>query len=234
MQRRDDVVVLLAVAVIKERFPRGALLDVLLGDDCLSAIIPLRVHGGHLKDREGGAGVAVREHRDPLKESAAAGDMIVPEPLGGGERFLEDGDDVVRRELLEHEHAAPREERAVDLERGVLGRGPDEDDAPLLHEGQEGVLLRLVEAVDLVDEDDGPESGLAPFLALAHHVADLLYAARDRREVDEFGLRHPRDDPGKRGLPGPGRPPENHGGDAVALDELPENHAFPSRCFCPA
>src|SRR5437867_8469658 len=44
--------------------------------------------------------------------------------------------------------------RAVHLERGVLGRGADEDDRPRLDVGEEGVLLGAVESMDLVDEED--------------------------------------------------------------------------------
>ena len=45
---------------------------------------------------------------------------------------------------------------AVDLKGGILGRGPDQDDAALFHKGQERILLCLVEAVDLVHKYDGP------------------------------------------------------------------------------
>ena len=58
------------------------------------------------------------------------------------------------RERLEAEHLAAREERRVHRERRVLGRRADEGDRPVLDVRQERVLLRLVEAVDLVDEDD--------------------------------------------------------------------------------
>ena len=57
-------------------------------------------------------------------------------------------------ERLEAEHAHPRQERRVDLEVRVLGRGADQRDRAVLDVGQERVLLRLVEAVDLVDEQD--------------------------------------------------------------------------------
>jgi hypothetical protein len=50
---------------------------------------------------------------------------------------------------------AAREEGGGDLERGVLRGGADEDNGTVLDEGEDGVLLGLVEAVDLVDEEDG-------------------------------------------------------------------------------
>ena len=51
-------------------------------------------------------------------------------------------------------HAAAREQRRVDLEVGVLGRGAHQHHEPLLDGRQQRVLLRLVEAVDLVEEED--------------------------------------------------------------------------------
>ena len=50
--------------------------------------------------------------------------------------------------------AQPRQQSAVQLERRVLGRGADEDDVAGLDERQERVLLRPVEAVDLVHEEE--------------------------------------------------------------------------------
>jgi hypothetical protein len=58
------------------------------------------------------------------------------------------------RERLEAEHARAREQRRVHRERRVLRRRADERDRAVLDVRQERVLLRLVEAVDLVDEED--------------------------------------------------------------------------------
>ena len=81
-------------------------------------------------------------------------------------------DERLLAERLEAEHLAAREQRRVDRERRVLGGGADQRDRARLDVGQEGVLLRLVEAVDLVDEEDG---------ALAAVVAPLLRRARRSR-----------------------------------------------------
>src|SRR4029077_19701712 len=56
-----------------------------------------------------------------------------------------------RQELVE---LCSGQQRRVDLEVGVLGRRADEGDDSLLDTGKERVLLRLVEAVDLVEEQD--------------------------------------------------------------------------------
>ncbi len=58
-------------------------------------------------------------------------------------------------QTLQHIDLAPRQQRPVQLERRVLGRGADQGHDPLLDEGQEAVLLGAVEAVDLVHEQQG-------------------------------------------------------------------------------
>ncbi len=48
------------------------------------------------------------------------------------------------------------EQGGDDLERGIFGGGADQDDRSRFHIGQKGILLGFVEAVDLIDKDDGP------------------------------------------------------------------------------
>src|SRR5256884_5521453 len=73
------------------------------------------------------------------------------EALAPGDQFQ-----LLRREGFEAEDAAAGEQRRYDLEGGVLGRGPDQCHGAAFDVGQDGVLLGLVEAVELVDEEDGP------------------------------------------------------------------------------
>ncbi len=107
----------------------------------------------------------------------------------------------------------------IDLERRVLRRRADQHDVAGLDVGQERVLLRLVEAVDLVDEEDGAARHLAPgLLGLGHHRLDFLDAGQDRAERDEMRARHLGDEPGERRLAGAGRAPEDDRLQQVALD----------------
>jgi len=53
---------------------------------------------------------------------------------------------------VEHHHLAAGEQRPVQGEAGVLGRGTDQHDRAILHHGQKGVLLGAVEAVHFIDE----------------------------------------------------------------------------------
>ena len=50
------------------------------------------------------------------------------------------------------DHAAPRKQGRVDFEGGVLRGGAHQVNDSLFHKRQEGILLRLVEPVDFIDE----------------------------------------------------------------------------------
>jgi hypothetical protein len=76
------------------------------------------------------------------------------------------------RQRAQLKHARAGEERPHDLKVGVLRRRADEDDRAVLHVRQEGVLLGLVEAVDLIHQQDG---------ALAVHPAPLPASVTTRR-----------------------------------------------------
>ena len=88
---------------------------------------------------------------------------------------------------MKHKNFTAGQQRPVDLEGGVLRGGADEDDAAVLHKGEEGVLLGLVEAVDLVHEHNGPLAKAAVVRRLLHHRPDLLDAAGDSGEVHKGG-----------------------------------------------
>ena len=60
---------------------------------------------------------------------------------------------IVQR--VQREHAAPGQKGRYHLEGRILGGGADEYNGAVLHVGEHGVLLCLVEAVDLVHEQDG-------------------------------------------------------------------------------
>ena len=142
------------------------------------------------RDLDGGqrlATVALR-HRDEVGERVvvdrrALGFEAALHELGGG-RFVE---------RLEPEQRGPRHQRRVDLEVRVLGRRADEDDQAALDGRQQRVLLRLVEAVDLVEEQDRALVVLAePALGPLEHLADVLHACAHRRQLLELLRRRAR------------------------------------------
>ena len=128
-----------------------------------------------------------------------------------------------RRQGLEDDDLAPRQERAVQLERRVLRGRTDEDDVARLDVGKKHVLLRPIEAVDLVEEQD---RALALARARAPRVledlAHLLDPRGDRRVGQKVRGRLRRDQARERRLAHAGRPPENERRDAILGDGAPE------------
>ena len=55
---------------------------------------------------------------------------------------------------MESKESRPRHERWVDLEVRIFCGGADQHDQPLLHCGKKGVLLGLIEPVNLIEEQD--------------------------------------------------------------------------------
>ena len=127
--------------------------------------------------------------------------------------------ELVEAQRLELDHRAAREERLVHLEVGVLGRRPDERHEAVLHRVQDGVLLTLVEPVDLVDEEERSEAVAAePVARPGENGADVVDPCRDRGQLLELGGRRVGDDPGDRRLPDTRRPVEDHGRRPPLLD----------------
>ena len=78
----------------------------------------------------------------------------------------------------------PREQRRVDLEVGVLRGRADQRDRAVLDLRQQRVLLRLVEAVDLVEEEHRrPAAPVDPLARAGDHGAHVGDAAHHRAEA---------------------------------------------------
>ena len=242
---RDDVVVAVARLVVADDPPLQRLLDLGLGD---RRATPGGDPRRHLERVERQPGVAA----DPFGEQ---GDDVVidrwrasqaPHRVVGGPAHQ--GGHRLGRQRVGAEQRAAADQRRVDLEEGVLGGGADECDDPVLDPGQQGVLLGLVEPVDLVDEEHG---AAAPLLQspprLVEHGPDVLDPRRGRRERLEAGRRRRGDQPRQRGLPGPRRSPQDHRHRAGLHDRperrprvgqvslaRPPRRAWPGACAPPA
>jgi len=88
----------------------------------------------------------------------------------------------------EDEDLAAREQGAVKLEGRVLGGGADQHDGAVLDIGQEGVLLGAVEAVDLVDEEQGALAADAPLLGRVEDLASSATPEKDGRDRLEMQI----------------------------------------------
>jgi hypothetical protein len=117
--------------------------------------------------------------------------------------------EILRGQRLEHVHPRPRQQRVVHFERRVLGGRADENQRAVLDIGQEGVLLRLVEAMHLVEKQHRVARA-AQAARLLHHGADVLDAREHRRQRDELRVRAVRHQARQRRLAGARRTPQNH------------------------
>ncbi len=100
---------------------------------------------------------------------------------------------------------------------------PIRGDETRLDVGEEGILLRFVEAMNLVDEE---ESRLAPCLRgclrSGHDLADLGHSRSDRRVGDETTPGELGDEAGKGRLAASRWTPEDERGNLPRLDRQPE------------
>ena len=222
MQGGDQVVVLLAPLVVEQGFLGDALGQGVLGHPD-GVALGLPVEHRHFQGGQGAAGVPVGKDGNGLQGLRGNVHLLLAKSPRVRQCPAQKPRELLHAQGLEHEHLAPGEKRPVHLKGGVLRGGPDKDNAPLFHKGQEGVLLGLVKAVDFVHKDDGALPEAAVFLRLEHHLPDLLDAAGHRGKVDEGGLGALGDDPRQGGLAHPRRAPENHGGYAVPLNEPAEH-----------
>ena len=110
-------------------------------------------------------------------------------------------------------------ERGVDVEERIVRGRADEADDAAFDVGQQHVLLRFVEAVDFIDEQDG---GLAAHVAMVPGLIDFCADLRDVGfdTVDRLEARpgHACDHRGQSGFPRPRRTIENQRREAVGLD----------------
>ena len=143
-----------------------------------------------------------------------------PRPRSGSPtRPADDRLELRLGQALEHVHAAAREERRDHLEGRVLGRRADQGHGAALDVRQERVLLGLVEAVDLVDEEDRALAAEREALrGLGDEAPDLLDAGEHGGERGEVRLGVRREQGGERRLPGARRSPEDHRVEVARLD----------------
>ena len=138
---------------------------------------------------------------------------------------------VIQR--LQHIDLRARQQRGIHLEGRILGRCPDQRDQSRFCIGQQGILLRLVETVDLIDEEDGVTPRLQVALSLLHRGADILHPRKNSRQRNEFMPEGVRRQPRQRGLAHARRPPENHRMRLPRLECQPQRPVRPQQVLLP-
>ena len=212
----------LAGFIIKQRFSADTLRQALIRHrDALRADLP--VQHRHLQRVQRRPGVPVGKGGDGRKLILCNPNLLLSEAGGMLQRLFQQLHQILFLQRLQHKHLAPGQKRPVDLKGRILRGGADENDTALLHIGQEGILLRLVEPVNLVHKQNRTDAHSAAVLRLVHHLPDLFDSTGYRAEIDKIRLRSPGDDAGQRGFPHPRRSPENHGRDLVSFNQLPKH-----------
>ena len=221
-ERGREVVVRIRALVVDDRTLARCVLDVGFGD--LAARRLMR----ELDDVQRGARVAAGAAHDQLDELVrqARAELLGASPDDDGE--------ILRCERLELVHLQAREQGRVHLVVRVLRRRADQRHEALLDRRQQRVLLCLVEAMDLVEEQDRARAARPePLAGALKHLADVLHRRGDRRELLERCAGARRDDARERRLARAGRAVEDRRAHAVLGDREPECRALAQHVLLP-
>src|ERR1700688_2623720 len=134
------------------------------------------------------------------------------------ERASKKYNNLIFGQWLQHIDAAAREQGGVDFEGRVFCRRSDQADAAFFDMRQKGVLLRLVEAVNFVDEDDGARAVLAGAGGVAYYPLDFLDAREHSRKFDKVSLCDAGNNFGESSFACTRRAPEDHRRRIIAFD----------------
>src|SRR6266571_5688814 len=149
-----------------------------------------RVQDGKLQGVEGHAGVTVRKGYQAHHRLDVHLDVVPTEsPFWIPERPLNDLQQGILRERLQYDDQRSGEQRADHFEGGILRGSTDEYHRTRLDVRKKGILLGLVETMDLIHEQDRALALDDPtLLSDLDHPAQLREPAGDGREGLEVGL----------------------------------------------
>src|SRR4029453_16344584 len=119
--------------------------------------------------------------------------------------------ELLDRERIDLKSLGGRNKRTFYIKERIVSSCADEAEISRFDVGQKNVLLRFVEMMDLIDEQDrllpGRGEGIRRRSDDTTHFCDIAFHATDS---NEFCVSFLGNDAGKRGLSAPGRPGENH------------------------
>ncbi len=142
------------------------------------------------------------------------------------------GFNLIDRQRLELENAAAAYQRAREREERILRGGADENDAAVFHVGQEHVLLRAVEAMDFVDEQQRALASRRHQIAgFVEHLAQFFHAAGDGAHLPEFAAAGGGEQMRERGFAGAGRTVKNDRPQTIGRQQSAEQLAFAKEMF---
>jgi hypothetical protein len=110
---------------------------------------------------------------------------------------------------MKHQHARPRQQRGVELERGIFGGCADQHHGAVFHDREKRILLRAIEAVHLIDEQQSALADLAPGAGGIERLLQISDPGKHRRQLFEMQFGGIRQEARHRGLAGARRSPED-------------------------
>ena len=176
-----------AVAIINDGFLLHGFLRRVQGDDDLACGIGLRGEDGKFERIEAAAGISIR-HGSEVETSVRldAGVHAAEAALHIAQSALHERFEVRDAQRLQREDLGAADQRAVHIEEGIMRGRADEAQRTALQMRQQYVLLRFVEAVDLIHKEDGRlvvEPQVMP--GVFRFLADVCHAAFHAAERDE-------------------------------------------------
>ena len=206
----DRVVVIVARTVVDD----GLFLDALGSLGKRDAYPPVgterRGARGNLKGIQALAGIAIADHGE------VPGRILLQIEREGAEAAFGvsngpalEANEVIHGEGLELKDLRAGNQGAVDREIRVLRGRPDQTDSPAFNIGEQRILLRLVEAVDLIDEEERATALTCLDRGGSDRLSDIGHGSLDAAQLDETALGSSRDHPRETCLPGSGRAVKN-------------------------
>lgn len=119
-------------------------------------------------------------------------------------------------------HAAARQQGRVQLERRVFSGRTDEQNRAAFDMRQERILLGLVEAMHLIDEQHGAAATGKTLRRLCQHLPHFRQAGEYGRDRLEFGVCVMREQQGQCRLAASRRAPQDHGVHAPRFHRAPQ------------
>ena len=118
--------------------------------------------------------------------------------------------DTVRPERMEGKHTRTRQKRGIELKRWVFCCRAHQNHCPVFHDGQKRVLLRPVETVNLIDEQQCLPTVRPSQPRRFEHFFQIGHTGEDCRYLFEGEIGFSRQQPGNGCFSSTGRSPEDH------------------------
>lgn len=172
-----------------------------------------------LKRIQRAAKITVAKTRESGEHVLVGDAPVTSQPaLFVSERPLESRGNLIGRQRFESEQMAAADERRDDVKAGIVGCGTDQADETFFNIREEEILLRLVEAMDFVDEQDC--LGVGTRTRGQEDLAEFGDVGLDGVDPDELAAGFAGDDARKAGFAAAGRPIEEKAAEPVSADQL--------------